>query len=113
MLRGDSQFALVGFSDLTQRRAKSKVTLVLDAPVFDGQTEVILAVTLFAPAQMVVNFEFADFDPGGERLAKALLKLSAKFFDTPVVHKVLHAGELAVFAVAVVALNGHDDLAGF
>ncbi|GJC94312.1 hypothetical protein ColKHC_03138 [Colletotrichum higginsianum] len=108
----EAELALVHLGDLAQARLHLELGGVLNAAVLDEEGEVVEARLVLLPAEGVnVGFELEGallF----ELLAPELLDLGAEHVDAHVVDGVLETGVLAVLAVAMVALDEHDLLAG-
>ncbi|GJC78964.1 hypothetical protein ColLi_01801 [Colletotrichum liriopes] len=108
----EAELALVHLCDLAQARLHLELGGVLDATVLDEEGEVAEARLVLLPAESVdvgLELEGALLV---ELLSPEVLDLGAEHVNAHVVDGVLETRVLAVLAVAVVALDEHDLLAG-
>ncbi|GKT85628.1 LOW QUALITY PROTEIN: hypothetical protein Ct61P_03478 [Colletotrichum tofieldiae] len=108
----EAELALVHLCDLAQARLHLELGGVLDATVLDEEGEVAEARLVLLPAESVdvgLELEGALLV---ELLSPEVLDLGAEHVHAHVVDGVLETRVLAVLAVAVVALDEHDLLAG-
>ncbi|TKW57249.1 hypothetical protein CTA1_2221 [Colletotrichum tanaceti] len=112
LIAREAELALVHLGDLAQACLHLELGGVLNAAVLDEEGEVIEARLVLLPAKGVdvgLKLEGALLF---ELLPPEILNLGAEHVDAHVVDGVLETGVLAVLAVAVVALDEHDLLAG-
>ncbi|GKT47410.1 uncharacterized protein ColSpa_07591 [Colletotrichum spaethianum] len=108
----EAELALVHLCDLAQTRLHLELGGVLDTTVLNEEREVVEACLVLLPAERVdvgLELEGALLV---ELLAPELLDLGAEHVDAHIVDGVLETRVLAVLAVAMVALDEHDLLAG-
>ena len=89
----------------TQPGLQSQRSLILDAAVFDVDSEEKSAIALLVPAKMIVYTGDIGRMRFRQGTAEVLFDLCLETIDTPIGNQVLEPGAFAVFTVSVVALN--------
>src|SRR5262249_35250092 len=105
-MRGQTDRRPERTADFTKRRLELHFARVLDPSVLDIQTVEPPAIALLIPAHVVVEtVNILILAELGQWAAKILFDLGFELLNAPVGDDILQASQLAVFAIAEVALD--------
>lgn len=107
----EADFHVEASEDGAESGFDSECTDILDASIFDIDTEEETAVALGVPPEVVVDVGNVGGVGIGERSTKVFFDLGLERGDSPVGDEIFQTGALAVFAVAEVTLHFDDGFA--